>query len=377
MSEQILDIAHVFRAPVGGLFRHVRDVVRVQAEAGHRLAVVCDASSGGAVADTWLAELAPMCAHGVHRLEMSRTPGLGDAITARRIAETLGGHRLDIIHGHGAKGGAYARIASGKLAAKAIYTPHGGVLHYDWTSAQGALFLGAERLMLTRTAGLAFVCAYEKETFADKVGLGGTPFRIIPNGLWPQDFAAVEPAGDASDILYIGEMRHLKGVDTLIEAIALVNDRPLTATLVGDGPDRAQFEDLAKRRGLDARIRFPGAMPAAQAFALGRLMVVPSRNESFPYIVLETIAAGKPMIATRVGGIPEVVEDEALVAPDDADQLAAAISRSCSDPERAIASAEARSTRVARDFSALAMGRQLIDFYQSVVSDRRRHARVA
>lgn len=377
MTGSPLNIAHVFRAPVGGLFRHVRDVVKVQAGCGHRLAIVCDSTSGGDAADAFMGELAPLCALGVHRLEMSRTPGLGDAISARRIGEILAGLDIGILHGHGAKGGAYARIAAGKLGAAAVYTPHGGALHYDWKSPQGALFLGAERLMLARTAGLAFVCDYERRTFEQKIGLGGAASRIVPNGLWPHEFGEVKPARDATDILFIGEMRHLKGVDTLIEAIKLATERKITATLVGDGPDRTQFESLANELGLSSRISFTGAMPAQQAFGLGRLMVVPSRNESFPYIVLETIAAGKPVIATRVGGIPEIIEDDVLIEPDNPEVLAKTITQALGDADASRSLARARAKRVAQDFSAPRMGRQLIDFYESILSDGRTRAQVA
>jgi glycosyltransferase involved in cell wall biosynthesis len=377
MTDLSIDIAHVFRAPVGGLFRHVRDVVKVQAGLGHRLAVVCDATSGGETAARQLAELEQYCIHGIHRLEMSRTPGLGDAITARRVAETLGKYNIRILHGHGAKGGAYARIASGKLSAHALYTPHGGVLHYDWKTPQGALFLGAERLLLARTAGLVFVCDYEKRTFENKIGLGNIPAHVIPNGLWPEDFATIEPAGDASDVVFIGEMRMLKGIDVLIKAIALAGEAELTATLVGDGPDRAQFEALTQERGLAPRIRFTGAMPAQQAFALGHIMAVPSRNESFPYIVLETIAAGRPIVATRVGGIPEILDDDALIDADDPESLARVILELRRDPQRATTEAKARADRAARTFSAEAMGQQITSLYMSIIESNQRHANVA
>ena len=108
----------------------------------------------------------------------------------------------------------------------------------------------------------------------------------------------------------------------------------ITATVVGEGPERQTFEDLTKARGLRESIRFVGGKPARLAFALGRLLVVPSRAESLPYVVLEGAAAAVPMIATRVGGIAEIfgADTSALIPPADAGALADAIERVLASP---------------------------------------------
>jgi glycosyltransferase involved in cell wall biosynthesis len=133
---------------------------------------------------------------------------------------------------------------------------------------------------------------------------------------------------DAADFLYIGMMRDLKGPDVFFDAFARTEralQRPLSAVMVGDGPDRDRYRDRITQLGLGRRIRMLDAMPATEAFALARTVVVPSRAEAMPYIVLEVLSAEKPLIATRVGGIPEVMGDDsaALAAPDDAADLAA------------------------------------------------------
>ncbi len=313
-------ILHVFRAPVGGLFRHVFDLAKAQSQMGHDVGIICDANTGGETANARLKELKECCNLGVARIEMSRLPGLGDAISARRVAEYGAGKNFDIIHGHGAKGGAYARFAAGRMGAKSIYTPHGGSLHYSWSSASGALFLGVERMLLSRTDGLVFVCEYERKAFAEKIGLGSVCNAVVHNGLWPQEFVPATLADNPTDILFIGELRKLKGVDVLINALA--RHPGATATIVGDGPDRQAFETLAETLGLAPRITFTGAMPAKSAFGLGRLMVVPSRAESFPYIVLEAIAAHKPLLASNVGGISEILPPEQMVKAEDVGVLA-------------------------------------------------------
>jgi len=356
-------ILQVFRAPVGGLFRHVYDLAKAQSELGHEVAVICDANTGGEMAADRLKEMQGFCSLGVKRIEMSRLPGLGDAISARRVGEFGKNKGFDIIHGHGAKGGAYARFAAGSIGAKAIYTAHGGALHYAWNSVPGALFLGVERMLMARTDGLVFVCDYERKTFDEKIGIGSVASTVVHNGLWPQEFKAVELVEKPSDILFIGELRQLKGVDVLLKAIAQ-QASPTSATMVGDGPDRQEFEDLAKQLGLSDRVVFTGAMPAQDAFGLGRLMVVPSRAESFPYIVLEAIAAHKPLIASNVGGIGEVLSDEHMVAADDVDALAASIKNYLDDPSAAERAAHESASYLQQHKSARHMADQICAFYR-------------
>ncbi len=325
----------MLRAPVGGLFRHVVDLARGQTARGHRVGLIADASTGGARAEAMLAELAPDLALGLTRVAMNRQIGLGDvratALVGRRAAEL----QVDVIHGHGAKGGAYARLARVGKAIR-VYTPHGGSLHYDWGSPTGLLYLTLERMLMRRTDLFLFESEYGRTVYVSKVGRPETMNRVVHNGVSPAEFEPVPFAPDATDLLFIGELRLLKGVDVLIQAIATLSrdGQPVTATIVGDGPDRGAFEAAVAAQKLAGAVRFAGTMPARAAFALGRLLVVPSRAESLPYIVLEGAAAGLPIIATRVGGLPEIFGNDsaALVAPNDAAALACAIGAALRDP---------------------------------------------
>ncbi len=234
-----------------------------------------------------------------------------------------------VIHGHGAKGGAYARLASVPNGTIRAYTPHGGSLHYRPTSPVGLLYLGLERVLMPRGDLFLFESAYSWDVFRAKVGTPKGIARVVHNGIGEADFELVEPAADATDLLFIGELRMLKGVDVLIEAVALLHrkGRRVSATIVGSGPDEGAFHAGVKTHGLAQAVRFLPAMPARQAFSLGRVMIVPSRSESLPYIVLEAAGAGLPLIATRVGGIPEIfgLDSARLVPPENVPALAAAI----------------------------------------------------
>jgi len=119
-------------------------------------------------------------------------------------------------------------------------------------------------------------------------------------------------------------------------------------------------------------VTFPGAMPARGAFARGRLLIVPSRAESLPYIVLEAAAAGLPMLATNVGGIPEIFgpHGDRLLPPGDAGKLAEAIRKAVADPAGIRASAQALRDRVRAEFSAEAMVAAVLAAYHVAVDHR-------
>jgi glycosyltransferase involved in cell wall biosynthesis len=366
-----LRIIHCLRAPVGGLFRHVRDLAIAQAARGHDVGVIVDSNAHDRLTEQRLSDLAQHLKLGLTRVAMTRDIGWNDVTAYSEIRAIMGTLAVDVLHGHGAKGGAYARLAGARVKAaggnlKVFYTPHGGSLHYAATSLKGRVYLGLERYLAKSTDGLINESAFSARVFAAKVGLGLCPSKVVHNGLLPSEFSNHVTAAGATDIVFIGELRHLKGVDLLLQALASVRRyRPLTATIVGDGPDAAEFKALATSLGLDAAVTFPGAMPAAKAFPLGRLLAMPSRAESFPYIVLESAAAGIPLIATDVGGISEITggTDTQLIPPDDAQALATALDRAFADLAAAQARAQRLQDAVRQKFTVENMTSAILDFY--------------
>jgi glycosyltransferase involved in cell wall biosynthesis len=365
-------ILHVMRAPVGGLFRHVVDLARGQAERGHEVGIVADAATGGERAERAFAQIAAACALGVTRVPMSRHLGLSDITARRAVARLVHSRQVDVVHGHGAKGGAYARLAPAGKSIR-VYTPHGGSLHFSSRTPQGLLYGVAERLMMRRTDLCLFESAYAHQKFITRIGEPNSLVRVVHNGIGAEEFSTVEPAQDATDIVMIGELRHIKGVDVLIEAIDLLaqRGRKITATIVGEGPDRTALQGLAQQRGLSDAVRFAGYQPAREAFALGRLLVVASRAESLPYVVIEAAAAGVPMIATNVGGIPEIFgPDAGLLPPGDPVRLADAIVSALNDPGGASAQANRLRERARTRFSRDAMVDQVLAAYGDAMRTR-------
>jgi glycosyltransferase involved in cell wall biosynthesis len=376
-----LRIVHCFRAALGGVFRHVRDLATAQAEAGHAVGIICDSLTGGTLEEKLFAEIAPRLALGLRRVPMRRQAAPSDIAATFRLLRQVRSLDPDILHGHGAKGGAYARVigmllrASGVRVAR-IYSPHGGSRHYDVSSLGGRVYTAAERVLAGMTDAFVFVSEFEAAIYAAKIGKPRRPFRIVRNGLRPEEFAPVAPRGDASDFLFVGELRDLKGPDLLIEALAKlasVGGPPPTAVIVGSGDGKPRYEALVSERGLAGSVKFLPPMPARQAFAMGRIMVVPSRAESLPYIVLETVAAGLPIIASRVGGIPEILGEAAaeLVPPGDV----AALANAMRDSRRRLADAVRRASvlraEIAPAFSVTTMAAGINQVYDAALSTSR------
>ena len=176
---------------------------------------------------------------------------------------------------------------------------------------------------------------------------------------------------DAADFLFVGELRHLKGVDVLLKALQHIHrSTTASALIVGDGPDAEAFHMQATDLGLGGSVTFSKSLPVRQALAHGRCLVVPSRAESLPYVVLEAAGAGAPVIASDVGGMPEIVAgtDTRLVPAGDAHVLAAAMLGVLNDPVAAQRRADRLRASVARRFSASAMATAILEFYDEALS---------
>jgi glycosyltransferase involved in cell wall biosynthesis len=350
-----LNILHVFRAPVGGLFRHVLDLTREQIARGHRVGIIADSLTGGANAERVLGALAPSLALGLTRYPMYRHANPRDMLALAHVMRRVATANADVVHGHGAKGGAYARLIFNRPRAVHAYTPHGGSLLFGHETLAGKFYLATERLLMLRGDLFLFESGYSEQIFRRKIGNPSGLVRIVHNGVSPAEFTPIEARPDASDLVFMGELRQVKGIDVLIDAIAILKrgGRKVTATLVGSGPDRESLQLQVNRNGLTAEVVFKPAMPAREALTLGRVMVVSSRAESLPYVVLEAAAGCKPLITTKVGGVPEIYGplSDTLVTPADASALANAIAGTLDSPAGAAEIVRVLRDRVAAGFS--------------------------
>jgi len=372
-----LKVIHCFRSPVGGLFRHVNDLVRYQAANGIQTGIICDDSTGQEQAEKVLAELATVCELGVYRLPVPRLPGITDMRSLKKAENICREIQPDILHGHGAKGGAYARLLSRRVAARSVYTPHGGALHYNPVSVPGAIFFTMERLLGKKTDGMIFESQFSSDTYEEKIGKIPCKYKVIHNGLSDAELTAPDHVNGEYDFLFLGELRGLKGLDVLFSAVALLNkeannkDKPVKLIAAGGGRGKPEklIADI-KELDLEDSIEIsPPIYPATAAFRKTKCIVVPSRAESLPYIVLEAAAAGVPIIATNVGGIKEIFGpfSDQLIEPDNAAVLAKAMRGTMDHPEATTAMAIKLRDRVRSLFRIDQMGHDINAFYRELV----------
>jgi glycosyltransferase involved in cell wall biosynthesis len=338
-----LRILHVFRAPLGGLFRNVLDLAHGQIERGHQVGIFCDSSTGGERAQRVLEELTPKLALGVTRTPMSRYPSNTDLKAQLLFARTRSELQPDIVHCHGSKGGLYGRLPAMLDRSRryvTAYTPHGGSFNYKPGGLEHKVYMAVERLLEPATDMFTFESRYIFDRFVAYVGHPPrTAHRIVLNGVADAEFEPVDNAGADHDLVYLGELRSAKGIDTLIDALALLKEGGLKPSLlmVGSGPEELQLKEMAALKSVARQISWLPPSPIRAVLQRARIMVVPSRAESLPYVILEAAAAAQPLVSTDVGGIPEIYgpsHSSRLIKPNDPATLAEAIRNALGKSER-------------------------------------------
>jgi glycosyltransferase involved in cell wall biosynthesis len=285
-------------------------------------------------------------------------------------------HQLkpDVLHGHGAKAGAYMRLRTASRDRIRIYTPHGGSLHYPLSTLKGNIYARVERALMNDTDLFLFESAFARDTYQRTIGTPKGLVRCVFNGVTATEFDPVVKAEDATDLIYVGEFRHIKGADLLIDAVARLRagGRPVTLTLAGDGEESASLKAQVEQLGLAEAVRFIGHVKARYGFSKGALLVVPSRGDSMPYVVIEAAAAGIPMVAANIGGIPEIFgpHGDALFAPSNAAAMADAIEAALKDPAAAKERAKSLRERIFMHFSQKAMVEGVFAGYRDAFANR-------
>jgi len=195
--------------------------------------------------------------------------------------------------------------------------------------------------LLVRAADAVAACSAEAAAYATRVG-HARRVAVVPNGYDPAEFRPGPPFPHPRPyVLGLGRLEAQKGFDLLIEALARREVPALDLVLAGDGAARAQLEELARARGLAPRVCFLGATdrPTTLALLRGAVAVAcPSRFEGLPLVCLEALAAGRPVVAAAVNGIPELIregETGFLVPPEDPTALAAVLARVVAAPDAA------------------------------------------
>ena len=193
-------------------------------------------------------------------------------------------------------------------------------------------------------------------------------------------FRPPEAAPRHGPLLFVGLLDEVKGLPLALRALAALGRPDVVLDVVGGGPRRAEYEALAATLGIERQVTFHGALDKPAVAALMRdagALVVPSVTETFSVVAIEAMASGLPVVATRVGALPELVDDASglLVEPGDADGMARALASVLDGRGRYDGAALARRAR--ERYGVAAIARRWEAVYEEAVSLRRRRPRAA
>lgn len=272
-----------------------------------------------------------------------------------------------LIHAHSFFAGLVTRLSLGGTDAPAIlYCPHGWAFDIAAPRWQQRLIEIAERLLSRRCDAIVAISRYEAER-ARRIGIASDSIRTVPNGISAGAPTAM-PAGwddQRLKILFIGRLDRQKGFDILLNAVGDAPDRfcvKAAGAAVADGIDPSLIPANVELLGWLGPGEIEGLLQGADIVAM------PSRWEGFGLTALEAMRAGKPVVATRVGGLVEIVEDGVtgrLVAPEDASELRRALLTDDAASRRRLG--ECGRTRFLDGFTAARTHHHLLNLYAELV----------
>lgn len=371
-------VMHVVRPVAGGIKNHLLDLIGASHGGRFRHMVACPP---GSLADA-------LTVRGIKTFGLPLEGELSprrDLACVRLLVSLLKSCRVDVVHAHGYKAGLVGRIAAKAAGVPAVVlTVHGSILQDRRPTWKKHLFAVSERFLAGLSDRIITVSGELGREIADRKIASPEKLVTIYNGIAPERFnkppdreylqkATGIPAGKKI-VGTVSRLAPQKGVGDFIKAAArLAGETKDTVFLVaGDGPLRSDLERKAAEMNLAGKIFFTGErqdiqmiLPCLDVFVLA------SVTEGMPLTVLEALAAGRPVVATRVGGIPEAVSDGVnglLVSPGDAQGMAAAILRLLEDPGASRKMGEEGRKRVAGDFTVDKMVGATEQVYMDLVS---------
>jgi glycosyltransferase involved in cell wall biosynthesis len=354
LPEPIRILRVIARLNMGGPALHVAYLSEGLRRRGYETTLVAGGVGRGEESMAFVAERLGVPVTTLPGLHREISP-LRDLVATFRLARIMRAERPHILHTHTAKAGAIGRLAA-VLAGRArppivVHTFHGHVLRGYFGRTRSGIFRRVERRLARVTDALV---AVSPEVRDDLVALGvAAPekFAVVRLGIELDERVAGSAAARAATrrvlgvadarflVGWIGRMTGVKRTEDVLRAFKLLRDRDVDACLcmVGDGPDRGRVERLASQLGIMRDCFFTGYQEEiGPFFGAFDVFVLPSGNEGTPVTAIEALAAGCPVVATRVGGIPDVVrdgEDGFLVEPGAVEELADRLVRLASDPD--------------------------------------------
>jgi glycosyltransferase involved in cell wall biosynthesis len=353
VPEPIRILRVIARLNMGGPAIHVANLAAGLETRGYHTTLVAGSLARGEDSMAFVAERLGVSVVSVPEIQREVAP-LYDARSIRRLTAILRKERPHILHTHTAKAGALARaaalVAGGARPPIVVHTFHGHVLKGYFGPGRTAFFRRVERTLARYSDVLVAVSPEVRDELVDNGIAPRDKFTIIRLGI-PLDQRLNDETSeldyrhlygipkDAFVVGWVGRMTGVKDTNAILEIVRATRARGVDAVLclVGDGPDRGRLEQVAHDLGIASATYFVGYQPdVAGYYRLFDAFLLPSVNEGTPVSAIEALASGTPVVATRVGGVPDVVRDQVdgfLVEPGDTDAAADRLAELAGDPE--------------------------------------------
>ena len=372
-----LKICFISETVHSGVGRHIADAISALSPRGHEIHLLyspirSDAQLLGAIKQ----QPNVRC----NAVSMPREIGFGDAEAFNRIRAYV--RRMgpfDILHGHSAKGGGYARLLKLLGVGPVVYTPHAFITQSPVLPPMKRFAYRAIETTLGRFADRVICGSQLEREHARELGIGDERLAVIPNGIGSIAVPLRETVrrnlgltDDQIAVGFVGRMDHQKAPERLVAAACeLLPAMPnLTFLMIGEGPRRPELEAMLRSAGLTERVRWLGAINARHCMPAFDMLAVSSHYEGFAYVLIEALYAGLPVVSTLVGGTHETIEHgvNGFIAPHGTSgELAEAIRRIADDPAlRHAMGAESR--KRAEHFSILGMADAMELLYRRLLA---------
>ncbi|MCP9487203.1 MAG: glycosyltransferase family 4 protein [Gaiellaceae bacterium MAG52_C11] len=378
----------IARLNMGGPALHVAYLSAGLAERGYETTLVAGSLAPGEGSMAYVAEDLGVRIVKLDALSREISP-VRDAISVVRLARLIRELRPQILHTHTAKAGTVGRLAA-LLAGDArppivVHTFHGHVLHGYFGPLKSRAFRLLERLLARVTTRLIAVSPQVRD---DLVSLGVAPaemFSVVRLGIELGERVQTQVAGGDTRarlgitpgrfvVGWVGRMTGVKRTDDVLESLARLRERGIDAVLVmiGDGPDRDAVEQRASELGIVRHCYFLGYQEDVSGwYRAFDALILPSANEGTPVVVIEALASGCPVVATSVGGVPDVVRegvDGFLVPAGDVEALAERLALLASEPELRDRMGEAGRESVPSRYVVERLVGDIDDLYRSLLA---------
>lgn len=300
-------VVQILRSPEGGIRKHVVDILEnIPNENFNKIFISSFKDS-----DRDLLYLKDKLGVDLFDLRIQDKPGFLDIVNIFKIYFYLKNKPNLILHGHGAKGGLYARITSRLLGAKSVYTPHGGSLHRVFGKLKSIVYDGVERVLIPFTDKLIFESLYSANEYKKHVGNPGDKAIVNYNGVYFPGFYKESHYVSQKELhlASFGLLRHLKGHDIVIDALKTLKDKniPFSYVIYGYGEKYDDLLNQIKQLGLSDKIKIENYSDnILKKMCEYDFVVHPSRFESFGYVPVEAMSVMVPVITSYEGGLKEV-----------------------------------------------------------------------